>query len=90
MSCFFCTAILIHNTACYIINLNNVPCSDSYYSQFLSYKQIKNKEAEYPTIRYAASFNFSCTLNTLINVLYYNFSISSTDKPVSSDISAME
>ena len=32
MSCFFCPAISIHNTACYIINLNNVPCSDSYYS----------------------------------------------------------
>lgn len=44
MSCFFCPNTLIHNTVCYIINLNNVPCSDSYYSQFLSYKQIKNRK----------------------------------------------
>ena len=72
-SCFFCPNTLIHNTVYYIKSTRNnvTPCSDSYYSQFLSLTTNKNKEAEYPAIRYAASLNFSC--NCEVNFTHFHF-----------------
>ena len=50
MSFFFCPNTLIHNTVCYIINLNNVPCSRSYYSQFPSSQEKNRKPNTLPKV----------------------------------------